>query len=218
MRGHLHGDTLDASCVDKEAGHAVQRALLAAWATNPEPRWLAGAQAAARFCDLWTFAWDVPFSPKTPLGRRGFSTTGGTTVSVAHHHLDPYGPAMALEHLRLANAIGDPVRRRVARWLIAWAAQLVASRMDSLGRSPRHSGWQPEQVNHTDWAYWSRTLTPRGSFYSDMAWVPALTVGALLDLRDAFPDEVAFEVTTPRLRRGAGAGCGWRLGTHVIPV
>lgn len=218
IRGDLHGDTLDASCVDKEAGHAVQRALLAAWALRPEPRWLAGAQAAARFCDLWTFAWDVPFSGRTPLGRRGFRTTGGTTVSVAHHHMDPYGPALALEHLRLAKVTDEPARRRVARWLIDWSAQLVASRNDPLGRSSRQSGWQPEQVNHTDWAYWSRTLTPRGTFYSDMAWVPALTVGALLDLREAFPDEVAFQVSAPRLRRGAGGGCGWRLATRVNPI
>lgn len=215
MRGELSGDTLDASCIDKEAGHAVQRALLAAWTCRPTDAWLAGAQAAARFCDLWTFGWDVPFGPGTPVGRRGFRTTGGTTVSVAHHHLDPYGVAMALEHLRLAGRTGDATRRRVAHWLIDWCGQLVASEADPLGRSPRHAGWQPEQVNHTDWAYWSRWLTPRGSFYSDIAWVPALTLGALLDLREAFPDVVDFAIPAPRIPRVPGAGAMFRAWTRV---
>jgi hypothetical protein len=218
MRGDLHGDTLDASCIDKEAGHAVQRALLAAGAVDPRPRWLDGARAAARFCDLWTFAWDVPFDPRSPLGRRGFRTTGGTTVSVAHQHLDPYGVAMALEHLRLARATGDPGRARVARWLIDWCAQLVASADDPLGRSRRHAGWQPEQVQHTDWAYWSRRLTPRGSFWSDIAWVPALTLGALLDLREAFPDVVDFRTPVPRLRRAPGGSRALRWWTRVNRV
>jgi hypothetical protein len=198
-RGDLSGDTLDALCIDKEAGQAVLRALLAAWRRTGDPSHLDGAVAAARFTQSWVFGWDVPFAPSTPLGRRSFRTTGGTAVSVAHHHLDPYGVAIALDFLRLGAATGDPHWRRVARWMTAYVAQLVSSPRDPLGRAARFHGWQPEQVNHTDWAYWSSRATPRGSFYSDIAWVPALTLGALLDLRDEFPDEVAFPDLPPRL-------------------
>lgn len=54
-------------------------------------------------------------------------------------------------------------------------------------------------MNHTDWAYWSGRASPRGSFYSDIAWVPALTLGALLDLRREFPEAVDFTVERPAL-------------------
>ena len=199
IRGDLSGDTLDALCIDKEAGHAVLRALLAAWRETGDPTHLEGAVAAARFTETWVFGWDVPFDPRTPLGRRAFSTTGGTSVSVAHHHLDPYGVAIALDFLRLQRATGDGHWGRVAAWMIAYCAQLVSSARDDLGRDARFHGWQPEQVNHTDWAYWSGRASPRGSFYSDIAWVPALTLGALLDLRREFPEAVDFTVERPAL-------------------
>jgi hypothetical protein len=203
VRGDLSGDTLDALCIDKEAGHAVLRALLDAFGEVAEPRWLEGAVAAARFTDTWTFAWDVPFGPDTACGRRGFRTTGGTTVSVAHHHLDPYGVAIALDYLRLHRATGDEHWLRTARHLIAYCGQLVSRPGDRLGHAEAFDGFQPEQVQHTDWAYWSNVLTPRGSFYSNIGWVHALTLGALLDLRASFPEEVSFGIPRVSIRRPA---------------
>jgi Glycosyl hydrolase family 76 len=194
------GDTLDADCIDKEAGHAILRAMLALYRATGESRFLSGARRAAAYVTTWIFGYDVPYAAGSKLSNYSFHTTGATSVSVAHHHLDPYGIAIAVDYLDLAEITGDKFWSRLARRLIDYCKQLNTSEEDTFGYSADYLGHQPEQVVHTDWAYYLPAVTPRGSFFSNILWVPALTMGAILDLRAKHPDVMNFEMLPLRER------------------
>lgn len=203
VRNHVEpmlyaGDALDSDCIDREGGYSVLRALLALYEATGDRAWLQPARRAATWLLSWTFAWDVPFSERSPLGRRRFHTRGGTAVSVAHHHLDPYGLAIAVPLHALARATGETRWAACARDMTAYAGQLVATPEDPLGRSPLWEGFQPEQVNQTRWDYVHPRLFGRGTWKNAIAWVPALTLGAVLDLHAAFPDELELGDPPPR--------------------
>lgn len=199
------GDTLDADCIDKEAGHAILRAMLELYRATGESRFLSGARRAAAYVATWIFGYDVPYEPRSRLGNYNFHTTGGTSVSVAHHHLDPYGIAIAVDYLDLGKLTGDDFWKRLARHMIDYSRQLNSTEEDTFGYARDYLGHQPEQVVHTDWAYYLPAVTPRGSFFSNILWVPALTMGAILDLRARHPETMSFEILPLRQREPAPA-------------
>ena len=192
-----HGDALDSDCIDREGGVSVCEALLDLYEATDEAAFLEGARRAAGYLLSWSFCWDIPLPGASPLAKRGFSTAGGTAVSVAHHHLDPYGLAIAPLLLRLARLTGDDRWSGYATAMARYAAQLVASPQDDLGRGAHWYGLQPEQVNHTDWDYLHPGIWGQGTFKNTIAWVPALTLGALLRLRWLDPDHYSFHLGAP---------------------
>jgi uncharacterized protein YyaL (SSP411 family) len=97
----FYADTLDADCVDKEAGCALLRAFLDLYERSHDEFHLRYARLAAGFLLSWMFTYNIAFAAKSPLGKRNFQTVGMTTVSVAHHHLDFYGLFIAYDLLRL---------------------------------------------------------------------------------------------------------------------
>jgi hypothetical protein len=78
--------------------------------------------------------------------------------------------------------------------MINSCGQLISSRTDLLGRSPDFVGWQPEQINQTNWDYKHRILGTKGRFHTCVAWVVVLTLGAMLDIRDRYPDILDFKL------------------------
>lgn len=180
-------DTLDAECTDKEAGHALLRAFLLLHRVTGDPALIEAAREAAAFCLGWQFTWDVPFSAQSPLGRMGFHTYGGTTVSVAHHHLDPYGMMIALDFLRLSSALSEPCWADYAHDLMGFCGQMISTPERPLNCGPNFVGYQPEQYNHTDWDYMHHLVGGKGSYGSAASWVASSTLGAALDIREEYP-------------------------------
>jgi hypothetical protein len=180
-------DTLDAECVDKEAGHALLRAFLLLHRLTGERDLLEAARESAAYCLGWQYCWDVPFSPSTPLAALGFHTLGGTAVSVAHHHLDAYGMAIALDFLRLSSTLAEPCWAEWAHDLMGFCSQAVSTPERPLSLGADYVGWQPEQFNQTDWDYLHHLVGGKGRYSSDAAWVASLTLGAALDIRSEFP-------------------------------
>ena len=117
-----------------------------------------------------------------------------TAVSVAHHHLDFYGLFIAYDFLRLWEATKDELWRACAQKMIDACGQLISSGKDLLGKSRDFTGWQPEQVNQTNWDYKLRYLGTKGRFHTCVAWVVVLTLGAMLDIRERFPDVLNFKL------------------------
>lgn len=187
-RGEFYGDTLDADSWDKEAGVALLSMFLDLYERDGDAGWLEAAREAADFTLTWIWQYDCSFPADSPARLRGFSTTGMTSVSVAHHHLDFYGIAIAYEFLRLHEHTGDRLYHRQALLMLRACRQLVASEDDLLGRSPTEIGWQPEQINHTEWDYFDRPDHRAGHFDIDVAWVTVLGLGAFQRIARRFGD------------------------------
>ena len=194
-RNGFYADTLDADCVDKESGVALLRAFMDLYERSHDEYYLKYARLAAGFVLSWMFTYNVAFHPDSPAGKRGFRTAGMTAVSVAHHHLDFYGMQIAYDLLRLWGANREDLWKKCALLMINACSQLVSSEQDLLGRSADFIGWQPEQINQTNWDYKLRYLGTKGRFHTCVAWVAVLTLGAMLDIRERYPDILDFKVS-----------------------
>jgi hypothetical protein len=194
----FYADTLDADCVDKEAGCALLRAFMDLYERSHDEFYLKYASLAAGFVLSWMFTYNVAFDPKSMVGKRGFRTQGMTAVSVAHHHLDFYGLFIAYDFLRLWEATGDGFWKKCALLMTDACRQLISSEKDLMGKGRDFTGWQPEQVNQTNWDYKLRYLGTKGRFHTCVAWTVVLTLGAMLDIRERFPDVLGFALNKYR--------------------
>jgi len=197
-KGAFYADTLDADCVDKEAGVAMLRAFLDLYERSHDEFYLKYAGLCAGFVLSWMYTYSVPFDKRSPLGRRGFKTLGMTAVSVAHHHLDFYGLSIAFDFLRLWQAAGGDLWKRCALAMIGACGQLVSNEKDLLGKGRSFIGWQPEQVNQANWDYKLRFLGTKGRFHTCVAWPVVLTLGAMMDIRERFPEVLDFKLGEQR--------------------
>jgi hypothetical protein len=78
--------------------------------------------------------------------------------------------------------------------MIDACGQLISDKKDLLGRSQNFIGWQPEQVNQSNWDYMLRFFGTKGRFHTCVAWPVVLTLGAMLDIRERFPDLLDFNL------------------------
>lgn len=186
--GEYFGDTLDADCCDKEAGVTLMSMFLDLYERDGDPQFLTYAKHAAEFVATWIWQYDQEFPSSSPLAARRFSTTGMTSVSVAHHHLDFYGMLIACGYLRLWEYTGETFFKDQGVMMLDACRQLVATPRDLLGRSPEEVGWQPEQINHTDWDYFDRPDCRHGSFDIDIAWVTVLGLRSYQKLEKRYPE------------------------------
>ena len=112
-----------------------------------------------------------------------------TSVSAAHHHLDVYGMLIALLYLRLARLDGDRLWESQARKMMDACLSLIGCEENGyLGRDASFAGWQPEQINHTSWDYFSDEGNMNGTFGIDIAWVNVLGYSSFLSIAEDFPD------------------------------
>ena len=193
-RNAFYADTLDADCVDKEAGVALLKAFMDLYERSRNEFYLRYARLSAGYILSWMFTYNIAFDPRSSLGRRDFKTLGMTTVSVAHHHLDFYGMAIAFDLLRLWQATGENPWKKCALAMIGACGQLISSPRDMLGKSSQFLGWQPEQLNQTNWDYKHRVLGTKGRFHTCVAWTVVLTLGAMLDIRERYPEVLDFKL------------------------
>ncbi|NQT60704.1 MAG: hypothetical protein HQ557_17160 [Bacteroidetes bacterium] len=189
-----YGDTLDADAYDRESGLVLLQMFLDLFQYKSKPEYLEYAKRVADFLLTWIWQYDVVFPQNTPLSQRSFHTSGMTSVSVAHHHLDFYGMQIGYDFLRLWKNTNIDIYISMGLKMIYACRQLVATADDPLGRSAEYEGWQPEQINHTAWEYFNRTDRQKGHFDICISWVTILELTTLFKLKEEFPEYINFEV------------------------
>jgi len=194
------GDTLDANAIDKEAGHAILRAMILLFEITQDRRFLQAACRAGHFVATWQIVYNIPFPENSALGQRRFKTFGVTIVSVENMHSDPY-ICFALDYLWLWKYTQDLYWKERALAALQWALQMVANEHDTLGYKKWFVGWQPEQYNHTIWQYYGSSMlfperiNPKGKYANNIAWVLAATMGTVFDISEYFPELIQVNPT-----------------------
>lgn len=183
----FYGDTLDADAYDKESGVILMRACLDMYDITKDDSWIEYIKKCARFVLTWTWQYNIAFPEMTPLALCKFLTIGMTNVSVAHHHLDFYGMTMGYDFFRLAKITGEKFYEKMGTLLINACRQMVANDKHSYNTPPEMIGWQPEQMDYTDWDYFHVTPGPKGTFNVCIAWLTVLGLSAYLSIKEDFP-------------------------------
>ena len=190
LSGSFHGDTLDADSVDKEAGVSILSFMLECIEGGyGGGREIEAAEEAASFILTWIWQGKAYLPEESPLGRMDFSTEGMTSVSAAHHHLDFYGMLIAYLFFRLERIDGDKLWGNQGRKMMNACLSLIGTESnDYLGRDRSFDGWQPEQINHTSWDYFSDEGNMNGTWSIDIAWVNVLGYSSFLAIKRDFPE------------------------------
>jgi hypothetical protein len=142
---------LDTDCIDKETAFALLLPGLDLYEITGDRYYLEQAEAAASYLASWQWHYNLDFAPGTPAAAMGYATFGGTSVSVQHHHLDPWGALIALGWLRLSRITGKTIwaERAAAAWRQATIG--VSDGTLALKGIVRPAGGQDEGFYHTRW-------------------------------------------------------------------
>ncbi|TDF99689.1 hypothetical protein [Paenibacillus piri] len=165
--GYSTAGALDTYCIDKESAIPLLRGGLELYELTQKPAYLDYAVRASRYIASWQMHHTVPFPEDSALGRLGYDTFGGTTVSAQHHHIDHFAVAIVPEWLRLTQWTGDYTWRQRAQAAWANATAVISDgslRMDGPVRPP---GGQDEGFCHTRWH------TRWGNYYGVSQWLVA---------------------------------------------
>lgn len=145
------GGALDTYCIDKESAGPMLRAALLLYRCTKDREYLKKAENVAHYLMTWCFYHDVAFGPDSDCGVLDVKTTGGTSVSAAHHHLDCWGAYYVPDMVELYELTGNPAYLRQAKLLWDFTAQYISDGSLVLHGMRRMAGAQNEAVIQCNW-------------------------------------------------------------------
>lgn len=119
--GYSFGGAQDKFSIDKESGIPMLRAALALYELTGEQNYITCAKDGAYYLSTWQWQHTHPLMPDSELGRIGYDTFGGTSVSINGYHPDndPYALPYIHDLYDLSELTGEPEwsQRAHAAWL-----------------------------------------------------------------------------------------------------
>lgn len=145
------GGALDTYCVDKESAGPVLRAAIMLYEITGKGGYLEKAEHIAHYLMSWAYYFDVGFGADTDCGRLGLRTTGGTSVSAAHHHIDCWGIFYVPDFYSLYRLTGNRAYLNHAIALWTFTLQYMSDGSLCLHGMTRPRGAQNEAVICCNW-------------------------------------------------------------------
>lgn len=145
------GAALDTCCVDKESAGPVLRAALMLERLTGEYTYLEKAENIACYLQTWMFYYDIKFPKGCDADRIELRTTGATSVSVQHHHLDCWALFYVPDMIYLADKTGNTCWQKAADHLYAFSISFISDGTLKLHGMQRPVGGQNEGVFHCSW-------------------------------------------------------------------
>ena len=176
---------IDCQCIDKETAYPFLWASLALHRLTGDPKHLERAEKAAWYFTSWMFFFDTVVGPETDFARYGYHTTGGTSVSIEHQVIDPWGAAVVPDLLELADLTGDGRFREIASLMWANAVQGITTKLgDFIHDTQRPIGSQNEAFFQARFNKYRPDVEP--GYYNDLlvAWPSSYRVWAVERLRE----------------------------------
>ena len=149
--GFTTAGALDTYSIDKESASPLLRGALALYDTTGDKKYIACAEKIAWYLSTWMMYYTIDYPADSAIGKTGFDTFGGTSVSTPHNALDMYALRDVLSFLRLAELTGFGQWRERALALWCNACQCVSDGTLVLDGALAPTGSQFEAVFHTRW-------------------------------------------------------------------
>lgn len=175
---------IDCQCIDKETAYPFVFGSLALYRFTGEKRHLERAEKAAWYFFSWMFYFDTVVGPETDFARYGYHTTGGTSVSIEHQVIDPWGALLVPDLMELADLTGNGDFRAIARLTWANAVQGITTKLgDFIHETQRPIGSQNEAFFQARYNKYRPDVDP--GYFNDLlvAWPSDYRVWALERLR-----------------------------------
>ncbi len=184
------GGALDTYCIDKESAGPVLRSALLMYEITGDKAYIDKAKQVAYYLMSWTYYHDVAFPTDSDCAKLGVRTTGGTSVSTAHHHLDVWGAYYVPDMVKLFELTGNVAFREQAKILWAFTLQYMSDGELVLHGMKRAKGAKNEAVLHCNWN-WSAD-GKKGQLNDWLvAWVATFQLDVYYALKDTdFFDEI----------------------------
>ena len=176
---------IDCQCIDKETAYPFVVGALALHRFTGDALHIERAEKAAWYFFSWMFFFDTVVGPETDFARYGYHTTGGTSVSIEHQVIDPWGAMLVPELLDLADKTGNDSLRRIARLTWANAVQGITRRLgDFIHDTQRPIGSQNEAFFQARYNKYRPDVEP--GYFNDLlvAWPSSYRVSTIERLRE----------------------------------
>lgn len=178
------GGALDTYCIDKESAGPILRSALMLYELTGQEQYLAAAKRTAYYLMSWTYYHDVAFPQDSDCARLGVRTTGGTSVSTAHNHLDVWGVYYAPDMVKLHEITGNRAFLEQGKLLWLFTLQYMSDGDLTLHGIRRAPGAENEAVLHCNWN-WSAS-GKKGQLNDWLvAWVATFKLDAYYVLKDS---------------------------------
>lgn len=144
---------LDTNCVDKETCWPFLKVGLDLYKITGDNYFLVQAEKAAYYLLTWMFHYNVPVSWNSDFEKYGYKTLGATSVSVQHHHLDPWGALICYDYKRLSDCLKNSLWRKRAEILWENATRCISDGSFEVHGMIRPRGSQNEAYFQSNWGF-----------------------------------------------------------------
>lgn len=177
------GGALDTYCIDKESAGPVLRAALRLYEITKDQAYFDKAENIAHYLMTWCFYHDVKFDEGSDCAITNFKTTGGTSVSTCHHHIDCWGVFYAYDMYELYKQTGNESYLVHAKALWTFTVQFISDGTLKLHGMVRPIGAQNEGVLQCNWGFIGDTT--RGVLNDWLVtWIKTFQMDAYYALKD----------------------------------
>ncbi|MDR1338463.1 MAG: hypothetical protein LBK58_00130 [Prevotellaceae bacterium] len=151
--GYTTAGALDTWCIDKESSAPLLRSSLMLYEITGNPACLDDAVSVSYYLSTWLWHYQGIYPDSDNFTEYRYSTFGATSVSVQHHHLDPYALLWVADWIKLAGLTGDSQWKEKA--LAVWrnGSQLVSDGTLEINGRIRPAGSQNEAYFECNWAF-----------------------------------------------------------------
>ncbi len=149
--GYTSAGALDTYCIDKESAITLLRSSIELFEMTDSLSYLDDAEAVSWYLSTWMWHYEASYDINSDFERYNWSTMGGTSVSVQHHHLDPYALFWVSEWFRLSQLTGNNIWKEKA--MVIWhnGCQLVSDGNLKIHGFIRPVGSQNEGFINCNW-------------------------------------------------------------------
>jgi hypothetical protein len=151
--GYSTAGALDTWCIDKESSITLLRSALMLYETTGDTAYIDDAVTVSYYLSTWLWHYREIYPDDDNFTKYGYSTFGGTSVSVQHNHLDPYALYWIPEWFKLSDLTNDPQWREKAMAIWRNGCQLVSDGTLIINGLKRPAGSQNEAYFECNWGF-----------------------------------------------------------------